>query len=105
MTHLTDFGACLRAQRTATGVGLRELARRINISPAYLSKIETGKFPPPAEDKLVAMAKQLNIDPDVLLAQAGRVPKDVLATIMQQPAEMVKLIRAARQLMRHQEAQ
>ena len=38
---ITSFGACLRATRKAKGVGLRELARRIRISPAYLSKIET----------------------------------------------------------------
>src|SRR5215471_2182496 len=99
MTHSTDFGDLLRTARKTQGIGLRELARKIQISPAYLSKIEKGQFPPPAEDKLVAMAKQLNLDPDAVLARAGRVPTDVLQTIKQQPVAMARLIRAAGQLM------
>jgi hypothetical protein len=93
------LGGFLRAKRTAQGVGLRELARNVGISPAYLSKIETGQFPPPAEDKLVAIAEQLNLNSDVLMAQAGRVPADVLATMKQQPIQMNNLVRAAGQLM------
>jgi transcriptional regulator with XRE-family HTH domain len=93
------LGGLLRQTRQAQHVGLRELARRVNISPAYLSKIETGQLQPPAEDKLVAMAQQLNLDSDALLAQAGRVPTDVLETIKQQPAVMNKLIRTAGELL------
>jgi transcriptional regulator with XRE-family HTH domain len=78
---------------------LRELARKTHMSPTCLSKIETGKFPPPAEDKLLAIAQELNVDPDVLVAQAGRVPQDVLKTIRQQPVPMVRLIRASGELM------
>jgi transcriptional regulator with XRE-family HTH domain len=105
MTHATDFGGLLRTARQTQRIGLRELARRIQISPAYLSKIETGQFPPPAEDRLVAIAAQLNLDPDVLLAQAGRVPADVLQTIKQRPIEMAQLIRLAGQLMKQPDAQ
>src|SRR5215471_4168957 len=105
MTHSTDFGGLLRNARRAQGIGLRELARTVQISPAYLSKIETGQFPPPAQGTLVAIAGQLNIDPDVLLAQAGRVPKDVLQTIKQQPIAMARLIRAAGELMGQADAQ
>jgi transcriptional regulator with XRE-family HTH domain len=99
MEQLTDFGGQLRGRRKAEGVGLRELARRVNVSPAYLSKIETGQFRPPAEGKLIAIAKQLNLDSDALLAQAGRVATDVLDIIKTRPVEMTKLIRAAGQLM------
>lgn len=93
------LGGLLRRTRQAQGIGLRELARRVNISPAYLSKIETGQLEPPSEGKLVAMAQQLNLDSDVLFAHAGRVPTDVLETIKQQPAAMNKLVRVAGELM------
>ncbi|WP_162140621.1 helix-turn-helix domain-containing protein [Nocardia cyriacigeorgica] len=39
----------LRAAREAAGVGLREIARRTHYSPAYLSDIERGKRPAPAD--------------------------------------------------------
>jgi AcrR family transcriptional regulator/DNA-binding XRE family transcriptional regulator len=35
-------GAAVRRERTLTGMSLRELARRIDVSPATLSAIETG---------------------------------------------------------------
>ena len=47
----------------------------------------------------VAMAKELNLDPDVVLGEAGRVASDVLATIKAKPVEMSRLIRAAREVM------
>ncbi|MFE6924451.1 TetR family transcriptional regulator [Nocardia sp. NPDC057663] len=39
----TTLGARLRQARTAAGLSLRETARRIEVSPATLSAIETGK--------------------------------------------------------------
>lgn len=92
------FGAILRQHRQAKELGLRQFAKIIGISSSYLSNIEHGKFPPPAEDKVVAMAKELGVHPDVLLADAGRVASDVLETVRQQPVEMAKLVRAAGRL-------
>jgi HTH-type transcriptional regulator, competence development regulator len=93
MQTLLSFGTMLRQRREAAQIGLRELSRRVGISPAYLSKVETNQFRPPAEDKLVAIAKELQLDPDAVLAQAGRVPADVMETIKQHPVEMATLIR------------
>jgi transcriptional regulator with XRE-family HTH domain len=90
-----SFGAMLRYRREAAGIGLRELARQVGISASYLSKIEHDEFKPPAEDVVVAIARELQIDPDILLAHAGRVATDVLELIKQQPVEMTKLIREA----------
>jgi transcriptional regulator with XRE-family HTH domain len=91
-----SFGAMLRYRREGAGIGLRELARRVGISPSYLSKIEHDEFRPPAEDVVVAIARELQIDPDILLAHAGRVATDVLELIKQQPVEMAKLVREAK---------
>jgi transcriptional regulator with XRE-family HTH domain len=100
-----SFGTMLRHQRQAQQVGLRELSRRVGMSPAYLSKIETDQFRPPAECKLVAIARELKLDPDAVIAQAGRIPADVVATIKQHPSEMVTLIRTARQLAENKNGQ
>ena len=40
---MTPFGARLRAMRQARGVTLSQLARHLNVSPAYLSALEHGK--------------------------------------------------------------
>ena len=95
---LVGFGPTIRQQREAQKIGLRELSRRVGMSPAYLSKVETNQFRPPAEDKLVAIAKELKLDPDAVIAQAGRVPADVIETIKQHPVEMATLIRTAGKL-------
>jgi transcriptional regulator with XRE-family HTH domain len=44
------LGAELRQARERAGVGLRELARRLEISHSVLSRIETGERPPRPED-------------------------------------------------------
>ena len=40
---MTPFGARLRRLRAAHGITLRDLAARLQISPAYLSALEHGK--------------------------------------------------------------
>ena len=57
------------------------------MSPTYLSKVERSEFPPPAEKKIVAIAKQLKLHPDELLGLAGRVASDVSQIIQKQPTE------------------
>ena len=41
------FGEVVREMREAQGQGLRVVAERLGISPAYLSRIERGKERPP----------------------------------------------------------
>lgn len=51
------FGAFIRQGRQNKEIGLREMAKMIGVSPTYLSKVERDEFPPPAEDKVKAIAK------------------------------------------------
>ena len=51
------FGALVRREREAKEIGLREMAKKIGVSPTYLSKIERGDFDPPAEDKVRRIAE------------------------------------------------
>jgi transcriptional regulator with XRE-family HTH domain len=43
---LNDLGARLRQAREEQHIGLRELARRLGVSPSLISQIETGKSEP-----------------------------------------------------------
>ena len=73
------------AQREAKEIGLREMAKMIGVSPTYLSKVERDEFPPPAEDKVKAIAKIIECDADDLLARAGRVSSDISDIIKRHP--------------------
>ena len=89
------FGATVRRERERLEIGLREMAKMISVSPTYLSKVERDEFPPPAEDKVLAIAKIIERDPDELLALAGKVASDLTDIIRQSPREMASFLRSA----------
>ena len=92
------FGAFVRREREARDIGLREMAKKIGVSPTYLSKIERDEFPPPAEDKVKAIAKIIDCDVDDLLARAGRVSSDISDIIKRRPVELADLLRTTKGL-------
>ena len=89
------FGAFIRRQREAKEIGLRTMAKMIGVSPTYLSKVERDEFPPPAEEKVKAIAKVIECDADELLALAGRVSSDISDIIKRQPIQLAALLRTA----------
>lgn len=81
---------------------LRQVAARVAIEPAYLSKIERGIFPPPSQEVIVKLADVLNEDRDVLLARAGKLFSDVQnIIIMQRPKLFADLLRQLKQAPDH----
>jgi transcriptional regulator with XRE-family HTH domain len=92
------FGAFIRRERKAKEIGLREMAKMIGVSPTYLSKVERDEFPPPAEDKVKAIAKIMECDADDLLARAGRVSSDISEIIKVHPVELAALLRTTKGL-------
>lgn len=90
------FGPLVRREREAKGIGLREMAHKIGVSPTYLSKVERGEVPPPVEGRIRVIARILERDPDELLALAGRVPSDIAAIIRRAPVEVSALLRSTR---------
>lgn len=94
-----SFGELVRERRTARAVqdrsfSLRQLADRVGIEPSYLSKIERGEQPPPGEDTIRRIAKELGEDPDAFLALAGKVSSDLLEIIRERPALVGDLLRS-----------
>jgi transcriptional regulator with XRE-family HTH domain len=90
------FGTLVRQLRLHKGYSLRELARRIDVSPNFLSKMELGHFPPPGEKKIVLIAEILEQNADELLALAGKVSSDLVEIILQRPKETAALLRRLR---------
>lgn len=66
-----EFGERVRQERKQQGVGLRELAREVDIDYSNLSRIERGQRPPPDLDMVIKIAKELDINRSELLGLAG----------------------------------
>jgi HTH-type transcriptional regulator, competence development regulator len=101
MTRGRSFGKFLRERRMTRaaenrGFSVRQLAGRVGIEPSYLSKIERGEQPPPGEQTIRRIAKELGDDPDVLLALAGKVSSDLVEIIRERPSVVGELLRSIR---------
>ena len=95
---MTHFGPAVRGIRERLReddrrYSVRQVAGRVGIEPAYLSKIERGEVAPPSEATTVRLAKELGEDPDVMLALAGKVSTDLQAIIRKRPQLFAELIR------------
>ncbi len=100
------FGAHVRRRREELRkwnrrYSLRQVAMRVGIEPAYLSKIERGEFAPPGEETVRGIARELQEDPDVLLALAGKVSTDLKEIIIKRPQLFAELLRELRQAPDH----
>jgi transcriptional regulator with XRE-family HTH domain len=101
-----DFGEFIRQRReekrsTDASFSLRRVAANVGVEPSYLSKIERGEQPPPSEVTILALAKELDEDPDVLLALAGKVSKELQAIIRKRPKLFAQLIRQLKNMPDH----
>jgi transcriptional regulator with XRE-family HTH domain len=91
------FGAFIRREREKKGLSLRDVAKKIKVSPTFLSKVETEDWKP-GEEKLRMIADVIGCDPDDLLARAGRVPTELSEIIKHSPHrhQMTTLLRTAK---------
>ncbi|MBS1992039.1 MAG: helix-turn-helix domain-containing protein [Cyanobacteria bacterium SZAS LIN-3] len=80
---------------------LRRVAASVEIEPSYLSKIERGQQPPPGERTILALARELEEDPDVLLAMAGKVSEELQRIIRSRPELFAQLIRQLKDIPDH----
>ena len=66
------FGMKIKEIRKSKGMGLREMARQVGVSPTYLSRIESEKEQPPSGDRICKIAEILDIDKNELLQLADK---------------------------------
>jgi transcriptional regulator with XRE-family HTH domain len=95
---MSSFGTYIRGVRdrlneTDRKYSLRQVALRVGLEPAYLSKIERDEARPPSEDSIRRIADELGEDRDVLLALAGKVSSDLLVVIQRRPKLFAELLR------------
>ncbi len=76
---------------------LREFARKVGLSPAYLSRIENEKEPPPSEPVIEKLAKALGADKYELFSFAGKVPTEFLETFQKNPRSVASFMRKAKE--------
>ncbi len=102
----TIFGNYIREQREKlkaddSSFSLRQVACRIGVEPSFLSKVERGEQAPPSEEKIKLLAIELDENPDVLLAMAGKVSSDLLEVIKKRPELFSELIRELKKMPDH----
>ncbi len=103
---MIEFGEYVRRARARQReqdplFSVRQVAARVGIEPSYLSKIERGEQPPPSEETIRALARELGEDADVLLALGGKVSSDLQRIIRRRPALFAQLIRDLKDLPDH----
>ncbi len=92
------FGSYIREKREAlkaedSRYSLRQVAMRVGIEPSYLSKLERGEQKYLSEEKIIALADDLNEDHDILLALSGKISQDIQKIIRKRPKLFAQLIR------------
>jgi transcriptional regulator with XRE-family HTH domain len=97
------FGTYIRQVRekhreSDVSFSVRQVALRIGVEPAYLSKVERELVSPPSEATILRLANELDEDADVLLAMAGKVSSDLQQIIMKRPELLSALIRTLKGL-------
>lgn len=73
------FGRFIRREREEREMTLTELARRVDVSIPYLSRIEREREKPPSDRLMKALARALALPVDDVFAAARRLPPDLRA--------------------------
>ncbi len=79
------FGPTIRLLRQAKGISLRELARQLGVSPAFLSQIEAGRQHKIPKARIVQVADMLGVSEAYLLGTARQVHPDLLRFLSETP--------------------
>ena len=87
------FGHTLRMLRTTAGLSLRSLAKKIDVSPAYLSQVELGKLKPPTHNRITQIAETIGVPEDLLIEMSHMPNPDTILLLRghQELNELIKL--------------
>lgn len=84
------FALALRNKREKAGISLRKLAKEANISPTYLSRVETAQSAPPSEGVIKAIASIIGADEYELLLLANKLPTSVTEALLRLSADELR---------------
>lgn len=93
-----DFGCMMKTLRLSAGVGLRELSRRIDVSPTYLSLVENGKQPPPNAARVAQIERALEVPVGCLDSLTCGLGADMRGYVEEMP-EAIDFLEVARRNM------
>jgi HTH-type transcriptional regulator, competence development regulator len=82
------FGETVRALRTAQGLSLRDLGKRVGVSYAYISKVENGKLDfgdYPSANLIRRLAQVLGGDEEMMLLAAEKIPETIRRRLFERP--------------------
>ncbi len=79
------FGPTIRLLRQAKGISLRQMARNLGVSPAFLSQIEAGRQHKIPKQRIVQVADMLGVSVGYLLGTARRIHPDVVTFLRETP--------------------
>ncbi len=71
--------------RQAKGISLREMARKLGVSPAFLSQIEAGRQHKIPKARIVQVAEMLGVSEAYLLGTAKQIHPDVVQFLRETP--------------------
>ncbi len=95
-----SFGQVIRELRVKHKdySSLREFARKVGLSAAYLSRIENEKEPPPSETVVERLAEALGADKYELFSSAGKVPAEFLEAFKKNPKGVASFMRRVQEV-------
>lgn len=88
-----SFSRLVTQAMALRGLGLRELCRRAELDPSFLSKVLAGKRSPPSEEAVLRrVARALELEAVEVIVAAGLIPSDWGA--LWTDAELVRAVHA-----------
>jgi nitrogen PTS system EIIA component len=90
------FGPTIRLLRQAKGISLRELARQLGVSPAFLSQIEAGRQHKIPRARIVQVAEMLGVSESYLLSTARQMHPELMKFMNETPEAAEFMIAAMR---------
>lgn len=97
------FGPTIRLLRQAKGISLREMARQLGVSPAFLSQIEAGRQHKIPRARIVQVAEMLGVSEGYLLGTAKQVHPDLMTFLSENPEAAEFMVTAMRSGMEAQD--
>src|SRR5271163_3283441 len=82
LTLMEGIGPYIRKRRDELDLSLRELAKKLDCSPAFISDIELGRRHP-SDKVLIEMARVLKVKAEELRAMDVRAPIDEIKRVTQ----------------------